>query len=289
MIRDEHVRDRQFPVDGRRFSLVAIAGLIAGVILISGLIKTGDDSLLCSIAKSRSQPVNGFSDMETQLRALVHYATSAIVPQQNYDEISVTYDVLRHRNPCNFLVFGLGYDSPMWDALNPRGKTVFLEEDQKWVDNVLKGAPNLHAHAVKYRTKLKEADALLNHYRTQPSCFPSNAYLRGNDQCKLALTDFPDEFYNTEWDLIMIDAPRGWFAEAPGMMAAIFSAAVMARNRKGAGVTHVFLHDVDRKVEKLYATEFLCKKYLVKSAGRLWHFEIPAANKTTSHDGSRFC
>ncbi|KAK8582948.1 hypothetical protein V6N13_069714 [Hibiscus sabdariffa] len=289
MIRDEHARDRQFPVDGKRFSLFTIAGLIAGVILISGLIKTGDDSLLCSIAKSRSQPINGFSDMETQLRALVHYATSTIIPQQNYDEISVTYDVLRNRSPCNFLVFGLGYDSPMWDALNPRGKTLFLEEDQKWVDDVLKGAPNLHARAVKYRTQLKEASTLLNHYRTQLSCFPSNAYLRGNDQCKLALTGFPNEFYDTEWDLIMIDAPRGWFAEAPGRMAAIFSAAVMARNRKGAGVTHVFLHDVDRKVEKLYATEFLCKKYLVKSAGRLWHFEIPAAVKTTSHDDPHFC
>ncbi|GMI70841.1 hypothetical protein like AT1G67330 [Hibiscus trionum] len=289
MIRDEHVRDRQFPADGRRLSLIAVAGLIAGVILISSLIKSGDDSLLCSIAKSRSLPINGFSDMETQLRALVNYATSTITPQQNYDEISVTYNVLRNRNPCNFLVFGLGYDSRMWDALNPQGRTVFLEEDQKWVDDVLKGAPYLHAYAVKYCTQLKEADALLNHYRTEPSCFPSNAFLRGNDRCRLALTGFPAEFYDTEWDLIMIDAPRGWFAEAPGRMAAIFSVAVMARNRKGAGVTHVFLHDVDRKVEKLYATEFLCKKYLVKSVGRLWHFEIPAADKTTSHDDPRFC
>ncbi|KAL8193490.1 hypothetical protein R6Q57_026625 [Mikania cordata] len=50
----------------------------------------------------------------------------------------------------------------------------------------------------------------------------------------------------------MIDAPRGYFAEA----------AVMARNRKKSGVTHVFLHDVDRRVEKSYAEEFLCRKYL---------------------------
>lgn len=87
----------------------------------------------------------------------------------------------------------------------------------------------------------------------------------------------PDEVYDTEWDLIMIDAPRGYFAEAPGRMAAIYSAAVMARNRNKSGVTHVFLHDVDRRVEKLYAEEFLCKKHLVKAVGRLWHFEIPPA------------
>ncbi|KAK8522590.1 hypothetical protein V6N13_115552 [Hibiscus sabdariffa] len=281
--------DRQFPTDGRGLSLIAIAGLIAGVILISSLVKSGDNSLLCSIAKSRSQPINGFSDMETQLQALVHYATSKTTPQQNFGEISVTYDVLKKRNPCNFLVFGLGYDSRLWNALNPQGKTLFLEEDPKWVDIVLKGAPNLRAHAVKYRTQLKEADALLNHFRTEPSCFPSNAYLRGNDRCKLALTGFPDEFYDTEWDLIMIDAPRGYFPEAPGRMAAIYSAAVMARNRNGSSVTHVFLHDVDRKVEKVFATRFLCKKYLVKSVGRLWHFAIPPADEITSHDGPRFC
>ena len=86
-----------------------------------------------------------------------------------------------------------------------------------------------------------------------------------------------NEVYDTEWDLIMIDAPRGYYPEAPGRMAAIYSAAVMARNRKGTGVTHVFLHDVDRPVEQRYAEAFLCKKYLVKEEGRLWHFQIPPA------------
>ncbi|KAL2998091.1 hypothetical protein AAZX31_09G077900 [Glycine max] len=55
----------------------------------------------------------------------------------------------------------------------------------------------------------------------------------------------------------MIDASKGYFAEAPARMAAVFSATVMARNRKGSGVTHVFLHDGDRKVEKVFAEEFL--------------------------------
>lgn len=100
--------------------------------------------------------------------------------------------------------------------------------------------------------------------------------------CRLALNMLGDEVYDTEWDMIMVDAPRGYFAEAPGRMAAIYSAAVMARNRKRSGVTHVFVHDVDRKVEKMYAEAFLCKKHLVKAVGRLWHFEIPpAANVDT--------
>jgi len=107
----------------------------------------------------------------------------------------------------------------------------------------------------------------------------------------LALDNLPDEVYEREWDLIMIDAPRGYFPEAPGRMGAIFSAAVMARNRKGSGATHVFLHDVDRKVEKMYAEEFLCRKNLVKAVGRLWHFEIPpAANVSDGRSsGASFC
>ncbi|XVF85270.1 hypothetical protein PTKIN_Ptkin17bG0104500 [Pterospermum kingtungense] len=289
MKREETVQNRNILGDKRWFLLIVVAGLIVGAILISSFAKTADYSLLCSRANSRSRAVDEYSATPIQLQAIVHYATSKIVPQQNFGEISVTFDVLKKRSPCNFLVFGLGYDSLMWTSLNPRGNTIFLEEDPKWVQTVLKTAPSLHAHAVRYRTQLQEAKALLSHYRAEPSCSPSKAYLRGNDKCKLALTGFPDEFYDTEWDLIMIDAPRGYFAEAPGRMAAIFSAAVMARKRKGFGVTHVFLHDVDRRVEKVFAEEFLCKKYLVKGVGRLWHFEIPSAANTSTDDGARFC
>jgi uncharacterized protein (TIGR01627 family) len=143
-------------------------------------------------------------------------------------------------------------------------------------------------------SQLQQADELLKTYRSEPACSPAKATLRGNEKCKLALHNLPDEIYNTEWDLIMIDAPRGYFAEAPGRMAAIFSMNIMARNRKSSGVTHVFLHDVDRRVEKVFAEEFLCRKNLVKGVGRLWHFEIAsvANNNTSGGDdsiGSNYC
>ncbi|WVZ16385.1 hypothetical protein V8G54_009367 [Vigna mungo] len=125
---------------------------------------------------------------------------------------------------------------------------------------VLKDAPLLRAHTVHYRTKLREADQFLSSYRSEPACSPITARLRGNERCKLTLQNLPDE---------------GYFAEAPGRMAAICSAAVMARDRKGSGMTHVFLHDVDRKVEKVYAEEFHCRTQLMKGVGRLWRFEIP--------------
>lgn len=57
----------------------------------------------------------------------------------------------------------------------------------------------------------------------------------------------------------MIDTPQGYLAEALGRIRAIHTAAVMSRTRTRPGVTHVFLHDVNRRVEKAYVEEFLCK------------------------------
>ncbi|PON54990.1 IRX15/IRX15L/IGXM [Trema orientale] len=274
---------------------LSLACLVAGALLITAFLRADEaTSRLCSLtggARIKSAVADDYSPTQTQLQAILHYATSKIVPQQSLGEIRVSFDALQSRGgAANFLVFGLGHDSLMWASLNPRGTTLFLEEDPKWVQTVLKDAPQLRAHYVRYRTQLQQADDLLATYRAEPRCAPSRAApLRGNERCRLALENLPDEVYDREWDLIMIDAPRGYFAEAPGRMAAIFSAAVMARNRKGSGVTHVFLHDVDRRVEKAFAEEFLCRKYLVKAVGRLWHFEIPSAVANVSHSGDRFC
>ncbi|KAJ4962064.1 hypothetical protein NE237_021974 [Protea cynaroides] len=286
------------------FFLALVSGaLISTALLISALIQTISlfslhDSIFCSLSNKSSSAASynsadaHYLTIPTQLLAVLHYATSKVVPQQSMEEIRVTFEVLRSLSPCNFLVFGLGQDSLMWSAFNPRGTTLFLEEDPKWVQSVLKDSPILQAYTVRYRTQLSQADDLLSTYSSEPNCLSSRAYLRGNHQCRLALTGLPDEVYETEWDLIMIDAPRGYYPEAPGRMGAIFSAAVMARARTSPGVTHVFLHDVDRRVEKIFAEEFLCKKYLVNHVGRLWHFEIPPAPNNSTTDGatsSRFC
>jgi len=99
----------------------------------------------------------------------------------------------------------------------------------------------------------------------------------------------PALIYETEWDVIMIDAPRGFFGAAPGRMSAIFTAAVMARNRKKEGSTDIFLHDVDRRVEQMYAGEFLCSSNLVGSSGRLWHFRVPPSSSGGSNTDEFFC
>lgn len=267
---------------------VVIAGMIGAVILVNSMSRAPGDSFLCSLSGIYTSSGNSDdSAAQKQLGAILHYATSRVVPQQSLAEIRVSFDVLQSSSPCNFLVFGLGHDSMMWSSFNAKGNTIFLEEDPKWVQTVLKQAPNLRAHTVHYKTQLSEADQLLASYKSQPACLPPAVRVRDNTACRLALTGLPNEVYDTEWDLIMIDAPKGYFPEAPGRMGAIFSAAVMARNRKREGVTHVFLHDVNRKIEKTYAEEFLCKKNLVKAEGRLWHFAIPPASNNSI--SSSFC
>ncbi|XXG47027.1 hypothetical protein AAC387_Pa02g1739 [Persea americana] len=262
------------------FLALATFSLLGGFLILSISKLTSDRPFLCSSTFSSSTDPTATNSLQRD--AVLHYATSATVPQQSLAEIRVSFDVLRRLSPCNFLVFGLGHDSLMWSSFNPRGTTLFLEEDPKWVQSVLKDAPSLRAHTVRYRTRLSDANRLLSAYRSEPSCLlPSAAALKGNVRCELALSDLPEEVYEREWDLIMIDAPRGYAGDLPGRMGAIYSAAVMARSRKGEGVTHVFLHDVNRRVERVYAEEFLCRKNRVHAVRRLWHFAIsPGSNSS---------
>ncbi|KAJ7568049.1 hypothetical protein O6H91_01G016600 [Diphasiastrum complanatum] len=217
--------------------------------------------------------------------ALVHYVVSNITPQQSREEIMLSVNVLAKRAPCNFLVFGLGHDSLMWKSLNYGGRTVFLEESDDWIKQIVSKHPNFEAYLVDYKTMLKQSDQLLEYSRSKRSniCRPVQKLQRS--KCDLALNNLPKTLYNVEWDVIMIDAPRGYFPEAPGRMKAIFSAGVLARSRKGNGTTDIYLHDVDRPVERIYAEEFLCRENLVAEAPgrRLWHFNIAPTSEQDLH------
>jgi len=292
-MRDMKNNRRFIPEKARLLAVLAAGAITSALVIGLGRTTNGNNgnSFFCALTSLRSARVESTADFATtptQLIAILHYATSRVVPQQSLAEIRVSFGVLQSLAPCNFLVFGLGHDSLMWASLNPRGTTLFLEEDPKWVQTIIQRAPVLRASTVRYRTRLSQADDLLSSYRSEPDCSPSNLRLR-NTRCRLALTELPDEVHGEEWDMIMIDAPRGYFPEAPGRMAAIYSAAVMARARTRPGVTHVFLHDVNRRVERVYAKEFLCMKYKVNGVGRLWHFQIPPASNMTINNTGSFC
>ncbi|KHN44443.1 hypothetical protein glysoja_014484 [Glycine soja] len=250
------MKNRYLVPERRWFVGLAVVGLIGAVLFLSNAIRTSETSYVCPGAlgiRSKTRTEFSYDASPIQLRAIMHYATSRVVPQQSVSEIKISLDVIKSLGrPINFLVTGLGHDSLMWASFNPGGTTVFLEEDPNYATRrgfSPRTAPNLR---VLPRRHTCEA--------TKPESWRRRI--------------FPTSFTRQS------GTPKGYFAEVPGRMAAVFSAAVMARNRKGSGVTHVFLHDVDRKVEKVYAEEFLCKKNLVKGVGRLWHFEIPPSNDT---------
>ncbi|KAB1200498.1 Glucuronoxylan 4-O-methyltransferase 1 [Morella rubra] len=207
----------------------------------------------------------------TLAQALIHYSTSTITPQQTLKEISVTARILEKKSPCNFLVFGLGHDSFMWTALNYGGRTVFIEEDEAWIQQIRRRFPMLESYHVTYDSKVNQANHLME-VGKGPECtaLGDPRY----SMCQLALKGLPSEVYETKWDLIMVDAPTGYYEEAPGRMTAIYTAGMMARNRVD-GETDVFVHDVNREVEDRFSKAFLCDAHMRKQVGRLRHFSIP--------------
>ncbi|KAK4339867.1 hypothetical protein RND71_041329 [Anisodus tanguticus] len=215
-------------------------------------------------------------------KSLIHYSTSSITPQQTLKEISVTSKILDNKSPCNFLVFGLGHDSLMWHTLNYGGRTIFLEEDKAWIQQINKRFPMLESYHVTYDSKVNQANVLIEAGKG-PECttIADPRY----SMCQLALKGLPSEIYDTKWDLIMVDAPTGYYEDAPGRMTAIYTAGMMARNRE-EGETHVFVHDVNRDIEDKFSKEFLCDGYMKKQVGRLRHFTIPSHK---SNLGMPFC
>ncbi|XP_008778155.1 glucuronoxylan 4-O-methyltransferase 3-like [Phoenix dactylifera] len=226
-----------------------------------------------SLPSTTTRPTQSCTKIPPSLaNTIIHYATSNTTPQQTIKEISITAQVLERRSPCNFLVFGLGRDSLMWTALNHGGRTVFLEEDRQWIETVQQELPTLEAYHVRYDTKVSQAEELLE-LGQLPECTTVGDMRLS--KCRLALKGLPEVFFEVEWDLIMVDAPTGYFPGAPGRMGAIYTAGMAARWRK-EGETDVFVHDVNRLVEDRFSKKFLCEGYMRQEKGFLRHFTIPS-------------
>ncbi|KAL0384235.1 UNVERIFIED_CONTAM: protein IRREGULAR XYLEM 15 [Sesamum radiatum] len=188
--------------------------------------------------------------------ALLHYASeniTSLAGRMSFDEVkSVAAALRRCAAPCNFLVFGLTHETLLWNSLNHNGRTVFVDESSYLI------------------TKLEE----------KPAARSVRRAVRDED-CKLAINDMPNHIYDVAWDVILIDGPRGYSSTTPGRMAAIFTAGVLARSKRGgAAETHVFVHEIEREVERVCSDEFLCGENLVETTESLGHFVI---GKMESH------
>jgi len=166
--------------------------------------------------------------------------------QQKIAERVITFNIFDQLGACNFLVFGVGFDSIMWSALNP-GRTVFLEDNLEWIHRVQLSTNFLEVYKVNYSVGQSAYPSSLVQAENENSC---TANARGSD-CLLML-ELPKEIQHITWDVIMVDAPNG---SNPTRQMSIYTASILARrNRKG---THVIVHDTHREIERVFSDTFL--------------------------------
>lgn len=172
--------------------------------------------------------------------------------QATYEEYKLVHDVVVERAPSNVLVFGVGRDSPLWMDANDGGRTVFLEDVAEWADFARKEVPGIEVHDVRYGT-LRVFWHLLKHVEE-----------------RLWMDDLPGDVEATDWDVILVDAPRGTRWYRPGRMKSIYTASVLARRSGG----DVFVHDCHRSVERQASDRFLGADRLVGQAGSMRHYRV---------------
>lgn len=182
--------------------------------------------------------------------------------QATLEEYALVHAVVRSRAPCNLLVFGVGRDSGHWRTVNGDGRTVFLEDDPKWIAearaNDRGAAPGTapDVHRVRYWTRV----GLWPLIRRTPRALESRVFE----------PHLPDTVAGARWDVIFVDGPRGTRWHRPGRMQSIWMAGRLAR----ASGADVCVHDCHRTVERACCDRFLGDARLVEQVGTMRHYSF---------------
>jgi len=199
------------------------------------------------VATARSR-----SSRHRQASADLPFYSSKIQLHRKY--LTHIVKIVRSIPGCKLLVWGVGYDSKLWCAVNQGGTTIFIEDHPKWARQIAQEitCPVVN---VSYTTRLEQANSLL----------------RDESRLQLAL---PAEIQKLRFDVILVDGPDGRKAGAPGRMVSIYMSSRLSHDD-----SHVFVHDYQRPVEKQYGERFLARRFgapvIAKHRGWLAHFHRP--------------
>ena len=163
-----------------------------------------------------------------------------------HNQYELIYKIIKHRAPCNIIVFGLGEDSYLWRSANEGGKSIFLENIKFWADKF----PDLDVINVKYNTTVLD--------------FPDNL-----NESNLLL-DLPDSVKTNKWDIIIVDSPVGhnppckdgqcllcsYKNPAPGRMSSLYTASKLVHKN-----SIIIVDDYNRKIEKECTQMYFGDKY----------------------------
>ncbi|CAF2163442.1 unnamed protein product [Brassica napus] len=270
-------------------SFFTIAFLLTLLYTTDTIISSKNSTVVSSVVNSAVSNTPTSQLPTSAINALLHYASRSNDSfHMSYGEMKSISDVLRRcAPPCNLLVFGLTHETLLWKSLNHNGRTVYIEENRYYAAYFEEIHPEIEVFDVQYTTKAREARELVSAVKeaARNECRPVQNLLFSD--CKLGLNDLPNHVYDLDWDVILVDGPRGDGGDVPVRMSSIFTAAVLARSKKSGGnhKTHVFVHDYYREIERLCGDEFLCRENLVESNDMLAHYVLERMDKNST----QFC
>ena len=158
-----------------------------------------------------------------------HDARAQISPAQ----IEVIASAIRARAPGRLLIFGLGHDSPLWQALNPGGETIFVEASPDWIERLRPRLPQATILSFDFAAHGSVGDAMaLPHARLAAISMP--AALAG------------------PWDVILVDGPAGYHMSDPGRALPLYWASRLMQR-----ATHVFVDDYNRALERHFTDLYI--------------------------------
>ena len=154
---------------------------------------------------------------------------------------------------CRLLVFGVGRDSAAWRRLNQGNTTLFIENNEEWIDRIGKEIGQEHILTVTYQQRFEDWEQA------------------GFAADKVALPGLNDTLFDRGWDCVFVDAPWG---PTYGRHQSTYAA-----TRAVAPGGLIALHDCERKREQTICRILLEEKgfQLVKEVERLRIYRAPSA------------